>query len=101
MLTCNNKKDDPNAIKIFHITTGKLLRAFKMFPKGLEDAGKEAPPPPFQWSHDDKYIARMGKDLISIYETPSMKLLEQKSLLTNGILEFTWSPKVRKIDNNV
>lgn len=97
LLTCNNKKDDPNAIKIFHITTGKLLRAFKMFPKGLEDAGKEAPPPPFQWSHDDKYIARMGKDLISIYETPSMKLLEQKSLLTNGILEFTWSPKANLI----
>jgi len=101
LLTCNNKKDDPNAIKIFHIATGKLLRAFRMFPKGLEDNttadGKSAPPPPFQWSYDDKYIARMGKDLISIYETPTMKLLESKSLLTNGILEFQWSPKANII----
>lgn len=90
LLTCNNKKDDKNAIKIFHIASGKLLRAFPMYPKGMEE---EALPPPFQWSHDDKYIARKGKDLISIYETPTMKLLEQKSLLANGIVEFQWSPK--------
>jgi len=96
ILTCNNKKDDNSAVKIFHIASGKLLRAFGMFPKGFEDSDKSAPPP-FHWSHDDKYLARMGKDLISIYETPSMKLLEQKSLLTNGILEFQWSPKANII----
>lgn len=24
----------------------------------------------YRWSHDDKYFAKIGKDLLSIYETP-------------------------------
>lgn len=34
----------------------------------------------FRWSADGKYLARKGKDLISIYELPSMRLLDVKSL---------------------
>lgn len=34
----------------------------------------------FRWSADGKYLARKGKDLISIYELPSMRLLDKKSL---------------------
>ena len=26
--------------------------------------------PMFKWSHDDAYFARVGQDVISIYETP-------------------------------
>ena len=33
------------------------------------------PPPKFAYSHDDRYVAWMGQDLISIYELPSLKLL--------------------------
>jgi len=90
MLTCNNRKEDHNAIKIFDVHTGKLLRCFSLYPDNCDTS---VPPPPFQWSHDDNYIARMGKDLISIYETPSFKLLERRSLSASGILEFQWSPK--------
>eukprot|EP00542_Grammatophora_oceanica_P022743 CAMPEP_0194027394 /NCGR_PEP_ID=MMETSP0009_2-20130614/1548_1 /TAXON_ID=210454 /ORGANISM="Grammatophora oceanica, Strain CCMP 410" /LENGTH=704 /DNA_ID=CAMNT_0038666445 /DNA_START=41 /DNA_END=2155 /DNA_ORIENTATION=+ len=91
LLTNNNKRNDPAAIKIFHIATGRLLRAFGLFPKDVEPDGN-IPPPQFQWSHDDKYVARMGKSLISIFETPSMRLLEKRSLAADGINEFSWSP---------
>ena len=94
ILTNNMRYDDDQAIKVFNIQTGKLLRAFKLYPADIErDEGGEIPPPPFQWSHDDSHLARMGKDLISIYSTPSMKLLDKKSLLAEGIHEFQWSPK--------
>lgn len=96
LLTCNNRRDDPNSIKIFSIQTGKLLRAFPLYPKDFLPEGAtmdQIPPPAFQWSHDDKYLARMGKDLISIYETPSMKLLDKRSLIADGIHEFQFSPK--------
>lgn len=99
LLTNNNNRNDPNAIKVFHIPTGKLLRTFPLFPpKFIPDGATVAdaqniPPPPFQWSHDDQFLARMGKDLISIYEAPSMKLLDKRSLTADGIHEFQFSPK--------
>ena len=90
ILTNNQDPTDPAAIKIYHVQTGKLLRAFKLYP---ENVSKEGPPPPFQWSHDDKYLARMGSGLISIFETPTMKLLDSRSLAAEGICDFQWSPK--------
>jgi len=97
MLTNNNNAKDPAAIKVFHIQSGKLLRSFPLYPPDFPQVmeGEEStaiPPPPFHWSYDDRYLARMGKDLISIYETPNMKLLDRRSLSTNGIHEFQWSP---------
>ncbi|CAN0573347.1 unnamed protein product, partial [Ectocarpus sp. 12 AP-2014] len=47
----------------------------------------------FRWSADGKYLARKGKDLISIYELPSMRLLDKKSLKAEGVSDFEWSPK--------
>lgn len=92
LITNNMRTDDDSAIKVYHIQSGKLLRAFPLFPENFPH-GEDVPPPPFQWSHDDNYLARMGKNLISIYSTPSMRLLDKKSLLTEGIHEFQWSPK--------
>lgn len=52
-----------------------------------------------KWSPDGKYIAKLdihqssGSDIISIYELPGMKLLDKKSLVAAGALDFTWSPK--------
>lgn len=40
----------------------------------------------FRWSADGKYLARKGKDLISIYELPSMRLLDKKSLKVPMVL---------------
>mmetsp|Transcript_13337 Transcript_13337/g.17882 ORF Transcript_13337/g.17882 Transcript_13337/m.17882 type:complete len:717 (+) Transcript_13337:113-2263(+) len=98
LLTSNNSRTDPNAIKVFSVSTCKLLRAFPLFPKDFlpdnkPDQERQAiPPPPFHWSHDDKYLARMGKDLISIFETPTMKLLDKRSLSAEGIHEFQFCP---------
>lgn len=99
LLTSNNNREDPEAIKVFSILTGKLLRSFPLFPKGFfsdkltPQERQQIPPPLFQWSHDDKYLARKGKDVISIYDTSTMKLLDSRSLLANGIQEFQFSPK--------
>jgi len=92
LITNNMRRDDEAAIKVYHIQSGKLLRTFPLYPKGFP-MDEDIPPPPFQWSHDDNYLARMGKDLVSIYATPSMGLLDKKSLLVEGIHEFQWSPK--------
>lgn len=40
----------------------------------------------FRWSADGKYLARKGKDLISIYELPSMRLLDKKSLKVRRVV---------------
>jgi len=99
MLTSNNNRRDPEAIKIFSVETRKLIRSLPLFPPkylpdNLTDSElQQIPPPAFHWSHDDKYLARMGKDLISVYETPSLRLLEKRSLTANGIREFQFSPR--------
>lgn len=103
MMTNNNNRNDPQAIKVFSIQSGKCLRAFPLYPKDfldsrLSESEKSAiPPPPFQWSHDDNYLARMGKDLISVFATPSFKLLDKRSLAADGIQEFHFSPKANII----
>lgn len=94
ILTNNERREDPAAIKIYNVATGQLLRTFGLYPDNFPEDG---PPPPFLWSHDDQYIARMGAGLISIFETPSMKLLDKKSLLATDIHEFQWSPKANTI----
>mmetsp|Transcript_8211 Transcript_8211/g.14925 ORF Transcript_8211/g.14925 Transcript_8211/m.14925 type:complete len:710 (-) Transcript_8211:33-2162(-) len=96
IMTVSNKPDAVDAVKIHDIKTGKMIRAFKLYPSDKfreedEERG-EVNPPQFSWSYNDEYIARMGEDLITIYELPSMKLLEKKSLLADGIKEFQWSP---------
>lgn len=106
ILTCNNNAKDPQSIKVWSIQSQTCLKTFPLYPKDVLPPGMLStpppegglpPPPPFQWSHDDKYLARMGKDVITILETPSMKLLEQRSLPTDGIHEFQFSPKANII----
>lgn len=41
--------------------------------------------PVFRWSKDDKYFARLGADMLSVYETPSFGLLDKKSIKIPGI----------------
>jgi translation initiation factor 3 subunit B len=51
--------------------------------------------PVFKWSFDDKYLAKMtpGKNgILSVYETPKMGLIDNKSIKVDDIQEFFWSP---------
>ncbi|XP_054698346.1 eukaryotic translation initiation factor 3 subunit B [Grus americana] len=77
-------QDDPQAIIIWDILTGQKKRGFH--------CENSAHWPIFKWSHDGKFFARMTSDTLSIYETPSMGLLDKKSLKITGIRDFSWSP---------
>uniref|UniRef100_A0A673J120 Eukaryotic translation initiation factor 3 subunit B n=1 Tax=Sinocyclocheilus rhinocerous TaxID=307959 RepID=A0A673J120_9TELE len=77
-------KDDPQAIIIWDVLTGQKKRGFH--------CESSAHWPIFKWSPDGKFFARMTQDTLSIYETPSMGLLDKKSLRINGIKDFSWSP---------
>ena len=48
--------------------------------------------PVFKWSFDDKYFARMSEGALSIYETSTFRLLDNKSIKVAGMRDFTWSP---------
>ncbi|XP_034087242.1 eukaryotic translation initiation factor 3, subunit Ba [Gymnodraco acuticeps] len=77
-------KEDPQAIIIWDILTGQKKRGFH--------CESSAHWPIFKWSHDGKFFARMTLDTLSIYEAPSMGLLDKKSLKITGIKDFSWSP---------
>eukprot|EP01113_Clastostelium_recurvatum_P008365 TRINITY_DN1393_c0_g1_i1.p1 TRINITY_DN1393_c0_g1~~TRINITY_DN1393_c0_g1_i1.p1 ORF type:complete len:726 (-),score=245.42 TRINITY_DN1393_c0_g1_i1:13-2079(-) len=79
---------NPKCIMVWDVTTGQMMRSFTARP----GTSKEGPPPPFRWSHDDKYFARVGENAISIYETPSMGLLDKNSVKINGVRDIAWSP---------
>ena len=41
---------------------------------------------------DDKYFARIGKNVISVYETETFTLIDKKSIKVENIMDFCWSP---------
>lgn len=51
----------------------------------------------FKWSSDGKYIARLGCDILSVYELPSMNLIDRKSIAAKDCLDFSWSPRSNMI----
>merc|ERR1719189_3135274 len=82
----SNATEDPTAIIVWDCRTGAKKRAFH----------SETPIvwPVFQWSHDDKFFARMNQDgVLSVYETPGFGLLDKKSIKIEGLKGFSWSPK--------
>lgn len=40
-----------------------------------------------------RFIARLGRNAISVYEAPDMVLLDKRSLKLEGVQDFEWSPK--------
>ena len=65
----NFRPDDPAAVKIFDVASRKLLKSFRLYPPNFttEEAQMEEgnelgkhPLPEFAFSHDDRYVARMG-----------------------------------------
>lgn len=77
--------DDPQAIIVWDVRTGAKKRSFHSDQEKVNW-------PVFKWSPDDRYFARIGPDLLSIYETPSMALLERKSMKIPGVRNFSWCP---------
>lgn len=77
-------KDQNYCIQVWDVRSEKMMRGF--------DKGHTRSWPAFKWSHTDKYFARTGPDTISIYETPSMGLLDKKSIKEIGVQQIEWSP---------
>eukprot|EP01114_Cavostelium_apophysatum_P022468 TRINITY_DN813_c0_g1_i1.p1 TRINITY_DN813_c0_g1~~TRINITY_DN813_c0_g1_i1.p1 ORF type:complete len:699 (-),score=236.33 TRINITY_DN813_c0_g1_i1:74-2059(-) len=86
----NDNPKDPQCIIVWDVRSGKKLRGFL-------SGGHTGSWPLFKWSHDDKFLARIGEDSISVYEAPSMDLLDKKSIKVNGVKDFSWSPSANII----
>jgi len=89
IVTSNNKDrkgpKDPNwCIQIWDVKTQKMMRGF--------DKAMTRSWPAFKWSHDDRFFARTGDGVISIYETPHMGLLDKKSVKVDGVANIEWCP---------
>ncbi|KAG5178681.1 eukaryotic initiation factor 3b [Tribonema minus] len=85
LLTCNFDTTE-RAMIVWEVRSGAVLRTF---PARAFEGG---PPSLFKWSPDGRFIARKGRDCVSIYALPSMALLDKKSLKATGIADFEWSP---------
>lgn len=72
--------DEPQSIIIWDVLNGMKKRAF--------NADKSQALPILKWSHDDKYFARIGPDMLSVYETPTFGILEKKSIKVNIDIHF-------------
>ena len=85
-------KRNPRALIIWDILTGKKKRGFLGPPASLLGPDGTVPWPIFQWSHDDKFFARLNENVISVYQTPDMGLVGKKSIKVPHIRNFAWSP---------
>ncbi|XP_023007597.1 eukaryotic translation initiation factor 3 subunit B-like isoform X1 [Cucurbita maxima] len=85
-------------INIFDVRTGKVMRDFKGSPDDFAIGGTGGVAgvswPVFRWGggKDDKYFSRMGKNVISVYETETFSLIDKKSLKVENVMDFCWSP---------
>ena len=94
------EEDAGRHIAIWEVATGRFIRTFpleqeKEKEKGAADGApkKAFTWPLFKWSQDEKYFARVVPgSMISIYETPSMRLLNNKSVKIDGVQDFEWAP---------
>lgn len=90
-------EDEGNRVAVWDVRTGHLLRTFPIVqedaagPNGVAVKGFSWPY--LKWSGDSKYCAKVtpGK-FISVYELPSMGLLDQKSIKVEGVVDFEWCP---------
>jgi translation initiation factor 3 subunit B len=86
--------DEGNRVAVWEVRTGHLLRTFPVAQDGEAGAaGRGFSWPLLKWSGDDQYCARVvpGKQ-ISVYELPSMGLLDKKSIAVEGVVDFEWCP---------
>jgi len=79
-----DNKEDPSAVIFWDIRTGAKKRGFH--------SESAATWPMFKWSGDGKYFARLGTDMLMVYETPGFGLLEKKSIKIQAVKDFSWSP---------
>nr|AIZ68196.1 eukaryotic translation initiation factor 3 subunit B-like protein [Albuca bracteata] len=95
----SNPRDTHRVVlNIFDVRTGKMMRDFKgnadEFTTGGSGGVSGVSWPVFRWGggKEDKYFARIGKNIISVYETETFTLIDKKSLKVENVVDFCWSP---------
>ncbi|KAL3537155.1 hypothetical protein ACH5RR_000521 [Cinchona calisaya] len=95
----SNPRDTHRVIlNIFDIRTGKVKRDFKgsadEFAIGGTGGVTGVSWPVFRWGggKDDKYFARIGKNVVSVYKTETFTLIDKKSIKVESVMDFSWSP---------
>ncbi|XP_071689983.1 eukaryotic translation initiation factor 3 subunit B-like [Rutidosis leptorrhynchoides] len=95
----SNPRDTHRVVlNIFDVRTGKVMRDFKgsadEFAIGGTGGFTGVSWPVFKWGggKEDKYFARMGKNVISVYETETFSLIDKKSIKVENVMDFSWSP---------
>jgi len=81
-------KGDRHFVAIWDVATGEIRRTFSI----LKDEGGNIIWPAFQWSHDEKFFARLTSEGILIYESTTFKAIKGGGIKIQNIREFSWSP---------
>ncbi|WVN88686.1 eukaryotic translation initiation factor 3 subunit B [Cryptococcus depauperatus CBS 7841] len=91
-------EDEGNQFVVWDIKTSRVLRTFPGDkPSSAENTQSRISWPIFKWSPDDAYVAKCNAGVgISVYELPSMGLLDKKSIKIEGVQDFEWCPMSTK-----
>jgi translation initiation factor 3 subunit B len=86
-------ESEGHQIAIWDIQTGLPMRTFPGVTSKSGEGTSTMIWPAFKWSPSGRYFARLTPgQAISVYEVPSMGLLEKKSIKIEGVRDFEWSP---------
>lgn len=92
------EQDVGNQVVVWDVRTQLPLRSFPI-PTNSKGVKQKIIWPVLKWSADSKYFARVSPgESLSIYETPSMGLVDKKSVKIPGIVDFSFAPTGIKLD---
>lgn len=84
-------ESEGHKLVVWDIATGLPVRTFAL-PPNLEGR-KEMIWPLLKWSHDDKYVARIGPNALAIYDTTQeFALTDKKPVKIDDIVDFEFAP---------
>lgn len=93
-----SSQDIGNQVVVWDVRTQLPLRSFPI-PRNAKGEKQKIMWPILKWSADSKYFARVNPgESLSIYETPSMGLLDKKTVKIPGIVDFAFSPTTIKLE---
>ncbi|CAI9297667.1 unnamed protein product [Lactuca saligna] len=92
LVTYSSSHDEKHRVNIFDVRTEKVMRDFEGSGNDFADGGDFWPV--FRWGGgiEDKYFARMGKNVLYVYETKTFRLINKNPIKVANIEDFSWSP---------
>ena len=88
LFTYSNPQAGQENLRFWDVKSGKLLRAFVHVFESNETGA-----PMVKWSSNSEYFARIGNDILSVFNASTMTLVDGKSIKCEGVSDFDWSPK--------